>query len=57
MKDKDLRRTKRLACESILFAIESIKHEITITCNPDENLTRAKAIKELAEAFNAIAES
>lgn len=49
-----MNKTKKLIEECILFAISSIKEDITNTSDIEENKTRAEAIKTLAEAYNIV---
>lgn len=49
-----MKKTKKLIEEAILFAIASIKEDITESSYSDENKTRAEAIKTLAEAYDII---
>lgn len=57
MKNKELQRVKKRALEAITFAIDELQNDLRICRDADENLTRAEAIKKLAEAFREIAES
>lgn len=57
MKNKELQKVKKLALEAITFAIDELHNDLRICSDAEENLTRAKAIKELTEAFRNIAES
>lgn len=49
-----MNKTKKMIEESILFAIESIKEDITNTSDIEENKPRAEAIKTLAEAYDIV---
>lgn len=49
-----MNKTKKMIEESILFAIESIKEDITNTSDIEENNPRAEAIKTLAEAYDIV---
>jgi hypothetical protein len=57
MKNKELQRVKKCALEAITFAIDELQNDLRICRDAEENLTRAEAIKKLAEAFREIAES
>lgn len=49
-----MNKTKKLIEESILFAIASIKEDITNTSDIDENKPGSEAIKMLAEAYDIV---
>ena len=49
-----MNKVKKLIEESILFAIASIKEDITTSANADENKTNAESIKALAEAYDIV---
>ena len=49
-----MNKTKKLIEQSILFAIESIKEDITNTSDDLENKNRAEAIKLLSEAYDIV---
>ena len=49
-----MNKTKKLIEQAILFAIASIKEDITNSADADENKTSAEAIKLLAEAYDIV---
>lgn len=49
-----MNKTKKLIEQAILFAISSIKEDITNTSDVEENKPRAEAIKTLAEAYDIV---
>ena len=48
-----MREIKKRMQEAILHAIDSIRKDIQTDTAPDKNLTRAEAIKRLAEAYKS----
>ena len=49
-----MNKTKQLALEAIAITIENLQKEITASVNVTDNLTRAEAIKRLAEAYHNV---
>jgi hypothetical protein len=46
-----MKPNKDILKDAILLAVESLRKDICQDANPDNNLTRAQAIKKLTEAY------
>lgn len=49
-----MNKTQKLMEQAILFAIESIKQDITNTADENENAINTQSIKTLAEAYDIV---